>query len=191
MVILRLNEVQRLTLYRFVQAQGKGEPHLRRLERLRAAFGIGAIETRIDDANDKMEALRAADKPVPRRLSQLLQYDDPVAESSVNEGDLDKIQHRLAHAWGAEVEADAAEASLDQWKSESERTAAYYTMLAELQQVDDDAREALAEKEKARQKEVRDQGIATFYDAGEGVCHQIMVEEGYCEPGTVIVGSTV
>ena len=36
---------------------------------------------------------------------------------------------------------------------------------------------------------VRDQGIATFYDAGEGVCHQIMVEEGYCEPGTVIVGS--
>ncbi len=36
---------------------------------------------------------------------------------------------------------------------------------------------------------VQDQGIATFYDAGEGVCHQIMVEEGYCEPGTVIVGS--
>lgn len=36
---------------------------------------------------------------------------------------------------------------------------------------------------------VADQGIATFYDAGEGVCHQIMVEEGYCEPGTVIVGS--
>src|SRR3989449_6885373 len=36
---------------------------------------------------------------------------------------------------------------------------------------------------------VREQGIATFYDAGEGVCHQIMVEEGYCEPGTVIVGS--
>src|SRR5207245_833068 len=36
---------------------------------------------------------------------------------------------------------------------------------------------------------VRAQGIATFYDAGEGVCHQIMVEEGYCEPGTVIVGS--
>jgi methanogen homoaconitase large subunit len=36
---------------------------------------------------------------------------------------------------------------------------------------------------------VRQQEIATFYDAGEGVCHQIMVEEGYCEPGTVIVGS--
>ena len=107
MTTLKLNDLQRLTLYRFVQAQGKGEPHLRRLERLRAAFGIGAIETRIDDANDKMEALRAADKPVPRRLSQLLQYDDPVAESSVNEGDLDKIQHRLAHAWGAEGEAHA------------------------------------------------------------------------------------
>ena len=36
---------------------------------------------------------------------------------------------------------------------------------------------------------VREQGIATFYDAGEGVCHQIMVEEGYCEPGTVILGT--
>ena len=36
---------------------------------------------------------------------------------------------------------------------------------------------------------VRTQGIGTFYDAGEGVCHQIMVEEGYCEPGTVIVGT--
>ncbi len=36
---------------------------------------------------------------------------------------------------------------------------------------------------------VRAQGIQTFYDAGEGVCHQIMVEEGYCEPGTIIVGS--
>jgi methanogen homoaconitase large subunit len=36
---------------------------------------------------------------------------------------------------------------------------------------------------------VREQDIATFYDAGEGVCHQVMVEEGYCEPGTVIVGS--
>src|SRR5256885_8001127 len=35
----------------------------------------------------------------------------------------------------------------------------------------------------------RAQKIPTFYDAGEGVCHQIMVEEGYCEPGTVIVGS--
>src|SRR5205807_5484511 len=47
----------------------------------------------------------------------------------------------------------------------------------------------VADSHRGRREWVRAQGIATFYDAGEGVCHQIMVEEGYCEPGTVIVGS--
>jgi len=47
----------------------------------------------------------------------------------------------------------------------------------------------VADSHRVLREWVRDQGIATFYDAGEGVCHQIMVEEGYCEPGTVIVGS--
>jgi methanogen homoaconitase large subunit len=47
----------------------------------------------------------------------------------------------------------------------------------------------VADSHRVLRKWVQDQGIATFYDAGEGVCHQIMVEEGYCEPGTVIVGS--
>src|ERR671934_846914 len=36
---------------------------------------------------------------------------------------------------------------------------------------------------------VRGQDVRAFYDAGEGVCHQIMVEDGYCEPGTIVVGS--
>ena len=31
---------------------------------------------------------------------------------------------------------------------------------------------------------VRAQDIQTFYDAGEGVCHQILVDEGSSEPGT-------
>jgi len=47
----------------------------------------------------------------------------------------------------------------------------------------------VADSHRALRGWVRDQGITTFYDAGEGVCHQIMVEEGYCEPGMVIVGS--
>ncbi|MBI2324134.1 MAG: 3-isopropylmalate dehydratase large subunit, partial [Chloroflexi bacterium] len=47
----------------------------------------------------------------------------------------------------------------------------------------------VADSHRVLREWVRDQGIATFYDAGEGVCHQIMVEEGYCEPGTVIVGT--
>jgi methanogen homoaconitase large subunit len=47
----------------------------------------------------------------------------------------------------------------------------------------------VADSHRVLREWVRAQGIPAFYDAGEGVCHQIMVEEGYCEPGTVIVGS--
>jgi len=47
----------------------------------------------------------------------------------------------------------------------------------------------VADSHRVLREWVRAQKIPTFYDAGEGVCHQIMVEEGYCEPGTVIVGS--
>ncbi len=47
----------------------------------------------------------------------------------------------------------------------------------------------VADSHRVLREWVKTQGIETFYDAGEGVCHQIMVEEGYCEPGTVIVGS--
>ncbi len=47
----------------------------------------------------------------------------------------------------------------------------------------------VADSHRVLREWVRGQAIATFYDAGEGVCHQIMVEDGYAEPGTVIVGS--
>jgi len=47
----------------------------------------------------------------------------------------------------------------------------------------------VADSHRVLREWVREQGIAAFYDAGEGVCHQIMVEEGYCEPGKLIVGS--
>jgi 3-isopropylmalate/(R)-2-methylmalate dehydratase large subunit len=32
-------------------------------------------------------------------------------------------------------------------------------------------------------------GIATFYDAGEGICHQLLPERGHVRPGALIVGT--
>ncbi|UCE07530.1 MAG: 3-isopropylmalate dehydratase large subunit [bacterium] len=32
-------------------------------------------------------------------------------------------------------------------------------------------------------------GIKNFFDAGEGICHQIMIEKGFAVPGTIVVGS--
>lgn len=36
---------------------------------------------------------------------------------------------------------------------------------------------------------VREQGIRNFYEAGKGIAHQVIVEEGYALPGMVILGS--
>jgi len=36
---------------------------------------------------------------------------------------------------------------------------------------------------------VAKQGIAAFYDVGEGICHQVLPEKGHAWPGAVIVGS--
>jgi 3-isopropylmalate/(R)-2-methylmalate dehydratase large subunit len=36
---------------------------------------------------------------------------------------------------------------------------------------------------------VAEQGIANFYDVGEGICHQVLPEKGHALPGYVIVGS--
>ena len=36
---------------------------------------------------------------------------------------------------------------------------------------------------------VAEQGIQRFYDAGAGVCHQVMIEEGLVAPGQVALGS--
>lgn len=32
-------------------------------------------------------------------------------------------------------------------------------------------------------------GIRNFYDVGEGICHQVLVEKGHARPGTIVVGS--
>ena len=36
---------------------------------------------------------------------------------------------------------------------------------------------------------VREQKIKHFYDVGDGICHQILVEEGHVRPGNLIVGT--
>lgn len=36
---------------------------------------------------------------------------------------------------------------------------------------------------------VKEQGIANFYDIGEGICHQVLPEKGHALPGYLIVGS--
>ncbi len=36
---------------------------------------------------------------------------------------------------------------------------------------------------------VREQGIETFYDVREGICHQVMIEKGHVHPGELILGT--
>ncbi len=52
---------------------------------------------------------------------------------------------------------------------------------------------AANEKTAANHKKIREfvkkHGIKHFYDAGEGICHQVTIEKGLAVPGTIIVGS--
>lgn len=36
---------------------------------------------------------------------------------------------------------------------------------------------------------VKKYGIKNFFDAGEGICHQVVIEKGFAIPGTIVVGS--
>ena len=49
------------------------------------------------------------------------------------------------------------------------------------------------EKTATNHKKIREfvlkHGIKNFYDAGEGICHQVVIEKGHAVPGTIIVGS--
>ncbi|MCP4544149.1 MAG: 3-isopropylmalate dehydratase large subunit [Chloroflexi bacterium] len=46
-----------------------------------------------------------------------------------------------------------------------------------------------AQNHKDTRQFVAEQGIENFYDVGRGVCHQVLPEEGFALPGTLIVGS--
>jgi 3-isopropylmalate/(R)-2-methylmalate dehydratase large subunit len=46
-----------------------------------------------------------------------------------------------------------------------------------------------AENHRIIRQLVKEQGITHFYDVGEGICHQILVEKGLALPGEVVLGS--
>ena len=51
------------------------------------------------------------------------------------------------------------------------------------------ANETYAQSHKDTREFVREQGISAFYDIGEGICHQVLPEQGHALPGMLIVGS--
>jgi 3-isopropylmalate/(R)-2-methylmalate dehydratase large subunit len=51
------------------------------------------------------------------------------------------------------------------------------------------ANQKYAENHKTVREFVRKQGIKNFFDVNRGICHQVLVEEGFILPGTVVVGS--
>jgi 3-isopropylmalate/(R)-2-methylmalate dehydratase large subunit len=51
------------------------------------------------------------------------------------------------------------------------------------------ANETYAQSHKETREFVREQGISAFYDIGEGICHQVLPEQGHALPGMLIVGS--
>jgi 3-isopropylmalate/(R)-2-methylmalate dehydratase large subunit len=51
------------------------------------------------------------------------------------------------------------------------------------------ANEKYAENHKTVREFVRKQGIKNFFDINRGICHQVLIEEGYITPGIVAVGS--
>jgi len=46
-----------------------------------------------------------------------------------------------------------------------------------------------AENHRIIRQFVREQGIRNFFEVGRGICHQVIVEEGLCLPGEVVLGS--
>jgi 3-isopropylmalate/(R)-2-methylmalate dehydratase large subunit len=46
-----------------------------------------------------------------------------------------------------------------------------------------------AQNHKSIREFVAEQSIASFYDVGRGVCHQVLAEEGFALPGALVVGA--
>ncbi len=47
----------------------------------------------------------------------------------------------------------------------------------------------VAEAQAMLRRFAREQGVANFFDAGRGICHQVMIEQRLVRPGTVAVGA--
>ncbi len=51
------------------------------------------------------------------------------------------------------------------------------------------ADEKTATNHKIIREFVKKFGIKNFFDAGEGICHQVVIEKGFAVPGTIVMGS--
>ncbi len=51
------------------------------------------------------------------------------------------------------------------------------------------ANEKIAAGHKRVREFVTKYGVRNFYDVGEGICHQVVMEKGHALPGTIVVGS--
>jgi len=51
------------------------------------------------------------------------------------------------------------------------------------------ANEKFANNHKTIREFVKEMGVKNFYDISNGICHQVLVENGHCLPGTVMTGS--
>jgi 3-isopropylmalate/(R)-2-methylmalate dehydratase large subunit len=46
-----------------------------------------------------------------------------------------------------------------------------------------------ADLHRQTREHVRSYGVESFYDAGEGICHQLLAERGHARPGALVVGT--
>ncbi len=49
--------------------------------------------------------------------------------------------------------------------------------------------ETAAKLQKGIRQWVKEQGITNFFDVGNGICHQVLVEQGFAMPGKLIIGA--
>ncbi|MCX9084703.1 MAG: 3-isopropylmalate dehydratase large subunit [Candidatus Methanoperedens sp.] len=49
--------------------------------------------------------------------------------------------------------------------------------------------ENAAKLQKGIRQWIKEQGIPNFYDVGEGICHQVLPEQGFAMPGKLIIGA--
>jgi len=49
--------------------------------------------------------------------------------------------------------------------------------------------ETAAKLQKSIRQWIKEQGITNFFDVGEGICHQVLPEQGFAMPGKLIIGA--
>lgn len=110
---LKLNDLSASTLFRYLEAVGKGYSYSNFLRRLHAAFGMEMIEER-EEANVEVQVQMqdAGVRTITRKMladrgARPFDSDEPVRPCPVEDGDLRRI-HKLTRALMKDVEADGS-----------------------------------------------------------------------------------